>query len=515
MLKIILKTALFTFVSSLAVTALSATAAAHTSARPALDSVVIRRLERGPHPLGAEVLRAALMQSTLPQQQVELLQALTRLKDYQSVANVIPLMHADDLEVAMAAQRFLGLMATPEALRALLQLPYNATTAPALNSAAGQLRQQHQDAQARQIYLTLCQTQTIPAAQRLTSLAALLRLAPQYGPQLLPEHLASNEAEQRAYAGHLAALLPPRYLRQLSQSQLSIPQQASLLTGIRTLGAKAGLKLARRALQTPELQIIALQTLGAIGTAADFKDLFAQLQTESAAHRQAAQDSLTHLADTKLDPLLVHRLQVVHAPNTQRALLEIITARQIKAAAPMLPPFLQHPDESLRLVALQALTGLAGVSEIPATVQHAHALASDAETRAYAKTLLRLARDFPEAITEAIEHADTPELIQALAHASIPAGLPLLTAQFPDEHTLRTVANYWKTALAIEPLLQQAQEHPKPSMRIVALQGVIRLLPQVEDATHYAALWQQAQSRATRPQEREALQALTPPAPAN
>jgi hypothetical protein len=467
-------------------------------------------------------LRDALTR-TSGREQAGLLQALSRRADPAAEQQAAALLAAPE-PVRSAALAYLGFIATPGAVATLTGLPPDPAVADAVLAAAGTLAARRQPKQAAALYTRLLDAAALPDHLRLAALSGLFHTDADLAAARFPAALADPSPVWRGTAARLSALLPDKALKRFlsrSAKPLAPEARAALLHALAATGNRAGAPFARECLEDPATAVAAADALGVIGDAGDARVLLGLLGHPDPALGETARTSLIRLADPKTDRAVLAAFKARRLPLDPAALLSVAAARKIKDAAPLIAPYLKNESPAVRAAAFNALAAIGDAAQAPAVASAALAATDPAEIRAAEKTLAALARAYPAAATEAVAAAcktvpPAPPAVffQPLALASQQAGLGMLAvAAEENDEALRTLANIWKTPDAIPVLLEYAEKHAKPSLRIVALRGAIRLFPAIPDPTVYDKCLAKATALAARPEEKDLLAALPPRAP--
>lgn len=471
----------------------------------------------------ADAALAAALDRTAGREQAGLIDALAHRQYAAALPKVSALCAAPD-PVKSAALRFVGALAAPDSKEAQTLATPTPQNADALLAAAEACARTDAKA-AAQRYAALDRA-SLPDHIRLAAFCGRLRTDSAATAALLTEGLSNSDPVWRGTTARLAAQLPDKRLKKIGAKLMtSLPPEGRLAWINALVAAKnrAGAPLLRAALENRQdaaARLAAAAGIGDLGDADDADALIALLGDPDAALADAARMSLIKLADPKTDARVVRALakQPADAAACVR-LLGVATFRKSPKAASKLLPYAGHADAAVRAAAFAALADQAGAEHL-GEVFAAACKASDAkEVRAAEKALLALSRKHPAAATAAtgpLLATAAPErrslLLQSLGLAADPAGLPLVLAALNDadrevaDNALRVLAD-WRALPAAAPLLEQAKSHASPSLRILALRGYIRLIPQADDVNARATMCKEAAALTTRDSEKLLLAA--------
>ncbi|MBP5321815.1 MAG: VCBS repeat-containing protein, partial [Kiritimatiellae bacterium] len=369
-------------------------------------------------------------------------------------------------------------------------------------------------------FLALYQAKELRDATRLAALCGLIENDPSHLRQWIVEGLSQPSPVWRGTVAEMAVRRPDEVLRKALPGWLdAVPAEAqralveSIIHG-KVQAAKPVLsKLTASA--DPAIRRAAVEGLGALGDRDDVKPLAALLADADPALAEAARKSLVMMGAAGTDGDLVDLAGTYRKePKTLVALLQVLTVRNPQGFAARLLPFLKHDDADVRAQAFEALTHQATANEVDAVVAAVPAAVSPKESKAAVKALSALARKYPEPMTGAMLRGMGPltgelrrDFIRALGIAGTDAACQAVNRETrsPDADTadtaVRTLSN-WQSSAACPLLLDVAAVYGKPSLKIVALRGALRLMDQ-ERVPDGVAVWlNRAEPLLTRPDER-------------
>lgn len=466
----------------------------------------------------ADAALAAGLARTSGREQAGLLDALARRQSRAAFDQARALLKDAQAPAKSAAFHYLAVTADPDKLMDLP--PVDPSNADAWLAAAERLAVRDAS-KAAMLYASWSRCSSLPDHVRLAAFCGLIRCDNANVAARLTEGLSHASPVWRGTTARLAAQLPDKTLKKLGAKLMtSLPAEGRLALVNALVSAKnrAGAPLVRAALEDKTdvgTRLAAAAGLGDIGNADDADALIDMLGQADPAQADAARMSLIKLADPKTDACLVRALaKAKGGAQASVRLLGVVAFRKSPKAAPKLTAYLSDKDPAVRTAAFTALTELAEDDQLD-DVFAAVCQASDAkEQRAADKALSALSRKYPDAATAAIKPlliSAVPErrrvLLQGLGLAATADGLPLVLASLKDadtevaEDALRVLAD-WKVFPAAAPLLEQAKSHAKNSLRILALRGYIRLIPQAADIPARAAMCKEAAALVSRPEDR-------------
>lgn len=366
----------------------------------------------------------------------------------------------------------------------------------------------------------------LPDQTRLAAFCTILRADPSRTAALLPEGLSNASPVWRGTTARLAAQLPEKTLSRLGPRfvrALPSPGRLALIGALADAKSRAGAPLLRAALadeSDADARLAAAAGIGEIGSAEDADALVALLGTADPALANAARMSLIKLADPKVDGRIVRALgKRALGPEAATRLLAVATFRRAPKSGSAITPYLADESPAVRTAAFTALTDLAQPEQLAPLTAAVCKAADAAEKRAAEKALFATSRRHPVPAAAAIRAAFAPAdperrslLLRALGIAGADEGLPLVLAALADpnadvsDDALRVLAD-WRSPTAAAPLLSQAKSNAKGSLRILALRGYLRLIPQTADLGARAAQCREATALVARPEEKALLAA--------
>lgn len=359
-----------------------------------------------------------------------------------------------------------------------------------------------------------------PEHVRLAAFCGLLNMSQRDMADRISKGLAHESAVWRGTTARFTASLPEKSLRRLGvgfMRELPAEGRLALTEAFVAAGNRSGAPLLRAALKNREdlpAMIAAAGGLGDLGDASDADTLIALLGHANEAVADAARMSLIKLQDPKTDARIVRALgKRKGAAAAHVRLLEIAAFRKPRKAASAALPYLLAAEPSVRAAALTALTEIAEEKHLPQIFAAACKAADQQERRAAEKALAVLARKYPAEATAtsrpllaAAAAEGRRALLTALGLAGTPEGLGMITEALGDSDSnvadaaLRVLAG-WQDLKAAPALLRQAETHSSNSLRVIALRGYLRLIPQEGDQEARAAMCRKAAALTKRDEE--------------
>ena len=332
------------------------------------------------------------------------------------------------------------------------------------------------------------------------------------GFQQVREELPGSGATKK-----LAALLP----------KLPPESQVGLLDALGERGDRAARQAVLQMLQskTAAVRAAALRALGLLGTTDDVALLAKRATGDSKQETAAAQQSLIRLRGDGVNQAVLAAL-AKGGPGVKVALLDVLAARNAKAALPQVLAAAKSSEPAIRTAALRALRFLADEKQTAAVVALLKAAKSDAERRAAELALLAICNRGREKCVTAIEAglagADAPAqkaLLRALGRAGGDKALAALLTQLQAEEAAvrdeaMRVLSLWPDAAATRHLLQIAKSTDSLRHRVLAIRGLVRQASPQDGKPADKTLLSDALKQANRPQEARSVKAVLDPSAA-
>ncbi len=353
-------------------------------------------LEPMPYPEVDEVLLDALGK-TSGLLQVGVISSLAARKNEAAVPALIALLPDDDTQVAQAAAKALGDIATPESVDALesaLAKPgmsddMSLMVCNALLECAENFAANDQRDKALEIYTRLLQLPNAPHQVHTAALrGSVLTGSVADGLPLLLDALQSDD-EYSFNAGL-------RIVRELSGKKKVTAALAELLPTLpdarkvklldafgNRAGAAAGpAALAEAENGSPEVRVAALHALTRMGYEPALETIEQLTWSDDSDVASAARDSLSYFPGNKGDAALEAMLNDKR-PEARRVAVEMIGQGALEnPIGPLMNAAREDSDEAVRLAALTALQPSAGIAEMPLLLDNLLHARSEAEMKA-------------------------------------------------------------------------------------------------------------------------------------
>jgi HEAT repeat protein len=479
-------------------------------------------LEEIPDPASKDALRNALgTVKGLPL--VGVIDSIGLERDTAAITTLAGLLNNGDAEVADAAAVSLGRIGTPAAakvLMAALAKPRAAIYDGLLRCAESLPRKD-----AAPIYDALRKS-AAPQPIRMTALRSAIIARQEQGLPLLLEALRGNDG-----ALGLAAIQAARELQgvgvtkalatELGGGKLAADRQVLLLQALGTRRDKVAtpqlITVARKS--DGELRATAVKSLVQIGDAAAIPVLVEYSTAADDELSKTARGGLVGYKGREVEAPIIAMLQAAN-PKARVAATELITQRRMDSAMPQLLVAARDTDTAVANASIRAIGEVGGNTEAPALIKVLTSGASMQAAEGALSAIYTRNRDasVTSAISAALPTASTEaklSLMRVLRRVGGPQGLTTIRTAMNDTNTevrdnaIRNLVE-WPTADALPDLMTLAKNPPTPANKILALRGLLRLVP-LQEATpeQKLATVQEALALVERPEEKRlALTAL-------
>jgi HEAT repeat protein len=425
-------------------------------------------------------------------------------RDAAAVKPLAGLLDNADPDVAQAAARSLGKIATPGAAQALEAALPKAPAANQLAFCEGLLRcaetlwarRDLRRATAIYDHLRLIERLDgmpagVPHQVRTAAWRGAILTRRQGGLPLLLEAIHSKDFSLFAAAARISDELPGSQVTLALASELGKPSADRQILLIQTLGRRGDAKAlpalfdAARKGEKP-VRIAAIRGLAEIGSPAATPVLKELLDDADRGIAQVAQESLGGLQGKEVDAAVLSMLGNAE-PDKRVTGIELVARRRMTAAVPELLKATQDADPRVRVAAFRRVGGLAGAGELPALLdllaktksaedleaaeQSLSALCGGATDRAACveKVAARLAQAQP---------AQKCALLRVAASVGDAAALKCVRAAVSETDAevhaaaIRALAG-WNTPEAAPDLLELASSAATPTDKLLCLRGYL------------------------------------------
>lgn len=488
-------------------------------------------LERIPGEASMRALREGYSQAPV-KARPGILNTLGIRRDAAAVELMIATSNSSDLPLRLAAIHAMGKVASPAALNALASMRKEGS-AEALEAslvAAEQLVADKRRAEALAIYRELLD----PKLAGMVRTGALMGIASVDEAAALPLAAAGLKDENLTF--RQAAVSALRQMRSPSATEalktslpgLEAATRAQVVTALAVRGDAAARDAVIESTKDEALvvRIAALEGIAMLEAPAVVKDLAVRAAQESLeeAERNAARMALARMRGEAADQAIIAAIPAAENPVK----LELIRAagdRAIFSAAGTILPVISDPDRGLRREALRSLRETAGAPQVPALLDMLTEARSQADRRELERVLASALRRSPpdsgKQVAAAYQAATAQPLKAALltvmGQAGNPQSLPVLReALHQSEAELVRAAilglTDWPDDAPLADLLRVAGETKNPAHRVLALRGILNLvpLPTERPASESVAVLSRAFALADQAAEKKAILGLLP-----
>ena len=309
---------------------------------------------------------------------------------------------------------------------------------------------------------------------------------------------------------------------------LSTDGQIVLLSALEGRGDKAAGPYVAQAVSASDqpVRVAAVQTLGAVGSAADVA-LLAQVSAAGGALEKAARDSLTRLSAPGVTTALTEVAKTHDDAAARVTAVETLIDRYDETANAALLEVAKDDEASVRQAAYKALGSLGGQEELAALVSMLLKAGGSRDRggieRALIAIALRLENPDASPVVAALARANNttmPHLLTVLSR--IGDGTALTAVRSKLDHSsadvrkaaIRALAD-WPNPAPLTDLLKVAKSSNDATEQILALRGYIKLLgvPANRSAAETVGYLTQAMDAARRTEEKKAVLAALPKYP--
>jgi len=423
-------------------------------------------------------------------------------RDNRAVASLEAFSKDASVEVASAALVALGHIATDDAIKvirdALTDGPdaLRPTAAHACFAAAEFLVAENRGKKARELYNAV-RLSNVSSAIRLVATYQMIVTRGSSGLPLLVEHLRTDDPDRIAMALRAAREMDsPEGVQTLGEilQELSPGTQARLIPVLADYGTP-GVRAFVQPLVTsdaPEVREASLKVLGDIGNASTVPLLLKTVE-RGGADGATALGSLRKIRGDEADLLILSGMKSTQG-NLRRELITVLADRQATVATPYLLREATSQDEAVAKAAFDALSRLAGPSDIPNLVDllsnlDSEALRPMAET-ALVRASMRLTnpRQRPQAVLDKLtstrQSALRASLIRVLGRIGGERAYTAVLEASGDsdvavkDSAIRTLASWsdWDAEPVLLELLDLAKDADNEIHRLLAVRGYVRLL---------------------------------------
>jgi HEAT repeat protein len=501
---------------------------------PKTAEMALYALERIPGQAADQALRDELPKISAVKVRIGIVNTLGRRRDSASVAVLRSLAFGKEQATSDPALFALAEIADSDAVQALAdaQTKTSATlrvTAAKAYLKAGDRRFERGDTpDAVRIYKELYRTGE-PAIVRAQALRGLAAADGAQSTPVLMQALHGDDARLQAIAIRALAKSSPNQLL-AERPRLSEGGQVRVLGTLGERGDTSFLPAFTTALKASSqpVRVAALEGIGRIGNATAVATVARIAASDDEAERSAARNSLASMRGNDIDRAVIDGIASAD-PKLQLELIRAAGQRSITAATPALLKTARESNADVRRESLKALGDTASAEDVSGLMTLVVTPAQAADREGAARSLgAVLRRSDPSSSNEVISAYSSVSdvearaaLVQVMGQTGNSEALPILEAALKDKNAgLREGAilglTEWPNDTPVTDLLQAARAASSPSQQVLALRGVIRLIP--EPGSHRTVdekvqLLIQAMGLAKQPEEKRAILALLPALP--
>ena len=491
-------------------------------------------LARIPGPAADQALREKLPKISAVKVRIGIVNTLGRRRDSGSVTVLRTLAFGKEQATAEPALFALAEIADTGAVQALAEAQRKTSGALRLAAAAAYLkaadrRFERGDAQGSvRIYRELYAAGE-PNAVRAQALRGLAAADGAESIPVLMQALHSNDPRFQAIAIRaLAKSEPQQLLAELPQ--LSEGGQVRVLGTLAEKGETSILPACTTALKASSkpVRLAALEGIGGIGNAAIVPTLAQIAAGDDEAERSAARNSLVSMRGTDVDRAVMDDIANAD-PKVKLELIRAAGERGVTAATAALLKMARESNVDVRRESLKALGDTVSARDFSGLVALVVTPAQAGDREEAARSLgTVLRRSDPSSSKEVISaYSSTSDveaqaaLVQVMGQTGDTEALPILEAALKDQNAdLKRGAilglTEWPNDTPISDLLETARTVSSPSDQVLALRGVIRLIPlpgSRRTVHEKVELLTQAMSLAKQAEEKRAILTLLPTLP--
>jgi HEAT repeat protein len=409
------------------------------------------------------------------------------LRDTQAIPALTALLNGADTEVSDAAAHALGRIGGIQSSKSLLAALGKAT--PATYDGLLRVAESLPPNEAASVYDAVRKTNASQWIRMAALRGALIARGDGAAPLLIESLRGGDFAFVIAAAG-AARELPASATKALASELPQLDVERQLLV-VQALGDR------RDRAATPQLLAIAkngdaklrpatAKSLVQIGDAAAVSQLIEWATASEEEVSKTARGGLVRFPARDVEAPLLAMLKTPDA-KVRVAAADIITQRRMTSAIPQLLALATDADRGVANAALGAIGNIGSTGEIPTLLKILTSGASTPQVEAAMTAIFQRQRDAAatDALIAALPAAPQPikiSLIRLLRRAGGPKALAEVRAAVGNadpqikEIAARNLID-WQTADAIPDLLEIAKNPPLPSLKVLSLQGILRLVP--------------------------------------
>lgn len=479
-------------------------------------------------PAVADALRDALPKVKGPSR-LTVIQALGVVRDQKAVPALLKAATDDDSEVRLTALFALANIGDPGCADALIKAsepesPYERGQATdALLRLAHRLNQAGKKPEAERIYRHLWDKRP-ESNVRCAALRGLAAVLGEKAADLVAAAMKDKDPNVRVVAADLAAAIKGRAMTDKLLESLkgaSPESKAHTIGQLARRGDPSALPAVLEATADPDQGVrkAAIAAAAAVGGLKALPRLVELLGSRDRDAREAAFRAMVTMKAEGLDARLVETMKKAPAP-VKAQLLGALAARGARDRLEAVVACASDADEGVRRAALDAIGALDDGKSLPRVVERLMGTDSGGERSAAEKAADAICkrgnRDrCADTLVAALPKAKTEArcaLLRCLGTTGSAMALDTLRGALADQDTrvceaAITALARWPNAAVADQLLALAREGKEAKLRVLALQGYIRLvgLPSRRPVGETLRMYAAAQEVAERPEEKKAI----------
>ncbi len=446
-------------------------------------------LEQINDPAGTTALREALGTAKgLPL--VGVIGSVGTMRDVTAIAPLTKILNGGDAEAADAAAHALGRIGTAASAKALMGALAKPT--PMLYDGILRCAESLPAKDAAALYDAI-RKPPAPQPIRMAALRSAIIARGEQGAPLLIEALRGND-----HAPALAAIQAARELKgtgvtkvlatELESGKLAADRQLLLVQALGNRRDKvAGPQLLAVAKKSEgDLRAMAVKSMVQIGDASALPFFAEMAAADDAEVAKAARAGLSGFVGREADAPIAGMFQSTN-PKARIAAAELANQRRMTTAIPQLLRGAGDADAAVATASLRTLGEIGGNAEAPALIKILTSGTSMPAAEGALSAIYTRTRDASvgNALSAALPTAPVPAklgLMRVLRRVGGPTALATLRTAMSDtneevrENAMRNMGE-WPTVDALPDLLTLAKTPPTPTIKILALRGILRLIP--------------------------------------
>lgn len=444
-------------------------------------------LEQIPDAVAESTLRAALGKlQGLPL--IGVISSVGSRRDIQAIAPLTKLLNSEEAGVADAAAHSLGrigTVASGNALRAALSKP-----TPALYDGVLRCAETLPRKDAAALYDAI-RKPPAPQPIRMAALRGAILSRQEQGLPLVLEALRGTDYAMTLSAIESARELPGAAVTKALAAEIGkLPADRQILL-VQVLGDRGDAAAVPQLVATArksqgELRATAVKSIVQIGGVATLPFLAEMAATDDVAVVREARAGLAGFAGVAVEAPITAMLKSTN-PKARAVASELVAQRRMTSVLPQLLVGANDANPTVANANIRAIGEIGGNAEAPALIKILMSGASTAESERALSTIYARNRDatVATALLAALPKAPTVaklSLMRVLRRVGGPEALSAIRTAMTDPNAevrdtaMRSVGE-WPTVEAMPDLMTMAKTPPNPTIKVLALRGLLRLIP--------------------------------------